>query len=201
MQLLEQCRYSELCDYISSFVKNNDVSENDIAPNLLDLAQSLSDLESQCEVVTDNVENKTIVYYPEVKDIDSKINVVPFLETSQWGISMEYKIGFRKNGWLFFDKISLASNNLDTKDTTFKSYDVIRDALSGSTIQEYVYSAINVATFAEDEGAMVRFTNSETRETLDHTLTDSEITAISVLSQVKDLHSRFYYSVDSWENM
>ena len=201
-KLLKECKYTELYNYISEFTENSTVSENDIVQKLHSIAESLSEFEGKCDISTDNIENKTTVYYKGIRDISKDINVIPFLTTSDWvgGISLEYKLGFKQNGWLFFDEITVANGVSDPEKNNYP-YDVNRDVISGSAIQEYVYSYIDIASFVGEGDVTIRFSNTETKENIDHILTEAEKEAITTLNQIKKLHSDFFFSVSGWEDM
>lgn len=203
-QMLHECRYTELYEYITEFIENNDITPNDIVYELQEGAKTLSDLATKCEIITDNIEATAYVYYPGVDDISDKTNVIPFLSTSTYGISLEFKLGFNRNGWLFFDEVTVSNSNTTHKTVDYKNYDVNRDTLGGSLIQEYIYTSTFNESFtssAPGNEVVIRFKNTDTNEIFDHTLTDDEISAISLLDQIDRLHSSLYSDISHWEDM
>ena len=97
-------------------------------------------------------------------------------------------MGFKKNDWLFFDEISITSQNKETETKSFNSYDINRDVIA-SGIKESVFSIFpNAAKFIDDENIIIRFSNTGKRENVDHQLTDLEIAALSTLVGFRYLH-------------
>lgn len=191
---LNRCQYSELHEYISTLIADGDLLETDWVKRVVSQIETLAELSKQCAVSEDAFENETVIYYSGVTDISANINVVPSLTVSDSGkTKLEYKLGFKKSGWLFFDEISIVSQNKTAKDQNFDHFDVNRDVVSGGQVQEYIFTSyLNVASFVDDENIVIRFKNSDTRETVDHALTNAEISAVSALSQISKAHSGIY---------
>lgn len=187
---LNRCQYSDLYEYISTLITDGDLLESEPITELLSQIETLANLSKKCTISVDAFEDETVVYYSGVTDISNSLNVVPCVTVDSWGISdLEYKLGFKKRGWLFFDKISVVSQNEKAQSETYASYDVNRDVISGGQIQEYVYSYLDIASFCDDENVTIQFKNSDTRETVDHALTNAEVSAVSTLSQINQIHS------------
>lgn len=191
---LKHCQYSELHEYISALIADGDLAGTSWVERILSQIDELAALSKKCAISEDTFENETVIYYSGVADISNNVNIVPSLTISNSGeTKLEYKLGFKKNGWLFFDEISVVSQNRNAKDQSFDHFDVNRDVIRGGQIQEYVFtSSLNIASFIDDENIIIRFKNSDTRETVDHKLTSAEISAVSTLSQISEAHSGIY---------
>lgn len=191
---LDHCQYGDLHEYISTLIADGDLPENESTADLLIQIEALSELSKKCTMSEDAFENKTVIYYSGVTDISNTVNIIPSLTIgNSERPKLEYKLGFKKSGWLFLDEISVVSQNKEAKSQTFDHFDVNRDIIRGGQIQEYVYTSyLDIASFADDENIVIRFKNSDTRETVDHTLTDAEISAVSTLSQIEQIHSSVY---------
>lgn len=188
--LLESCKYNELHEYILGLIADGTLQEDGSSSELLGWLEQLEEISKKCEIVSDAFEKKTTVYYPGAKEISNQINVVPILQIGEYGASIEYELGFKRNDWLFFDEISITSQNKETETKSFNSYDINRGVIA-SGIKESVFSIFpNAAKFIDDENIIIRFSNTGKRENVDHQLTDLEIAAISTLVGFRDLHGK-----------
>lgn len=199
-KLLEECRYSDLYEYISTFTSDNEIEEIDVVLKMQSSAEKLAELSVNCIITVDPVEKETRIQYATPKDIDANTNVVPIFSANSFGMSEEYKLGFRQSDWLFFDEISIYSKNLESQSESYDLWETNRDVLGGE-IQEYVFSYLDVASYVDDEDVTIRFTNTEKREHIDHLLTDAELTAIRTLSEIKNLHSDIHTTIWVWDSM
>lgn len=194
---LTTCQYSELSEYLLGLLENEDLAESALLTDILSDCSSLEELSPKCDIQIDSIEKETTVYYKGLTEIGRTICVVPYASaTSKYSTSPNYQLGFIKSGWLFFDEVIVTSDNVDSKSMSCNYYDTIHDVLSGGTISEYVYSGyLNIAPFAADSNPVIRFKNSDTKETYDHQLTDLEIEAIATISEFAKLHSSLRYEL------
>lgn len=193
--LLQECRYTDLYNHLTDAVTVSDPDPDDIVFDIIDKTERLSELAKKCDVETDKIEGTTSIFYSGLTDITSKSNVIPSLETTSFlGISSEYKIGFRKNDWLFFDTVTIVDGHSNKNEQRFNRLDVNTDIISGSTIQEstYIYDFGTDIKIDHEGDITIRFKNSDTRDYIDHVFTDTEISAIETLSEIKDLHSSIF---------
>lgn len=193
--LLQECKYSDLYSYLSKAVSVADLDPDDIVFDIMDKTEKLSELAKKCDVETDKVEGTTSIFYSGLKDITPKANIIPSLQTNSYlGISIEYKIGFRKNDWLFFDTVTIVDGHGNKNEKHFGRLDVNTDIISGSTIQEstYIYDLGSDITIDHESDITIRFKNADSREYIDHEFTDMEISAIETLSEIKGLHSSVF---------
>ena len=186
-EYLSRCQYFELADFLS------DGDADSLPDEIAELCTSLSELTKKCDITIDTVENVTTVQYKSVNKIDSNTCVIPTVTISEGTASIEYQLGFTKQGWLFFDDIIVSSDNKESKSKSFDHFDIIRDTIRGGTVQEYVFdSYFDIADFAEDSNVTIRFKNEDERKTFDHTLSSNEINAALTLEQVQKLHNELY---------
>lgn len=193
--LLQECKYSDLYSYLSKTVSVADLDPDDIVFDIMDKTERLSELAKKCDAETDKIEGTTSIFYSGLKDITSKANIIPSLQTnSYFGISIEYKIGFRKNDWLFFDRVTIVDGHSNKNEMHFDRLDVNTDIISGSTIQEsaYIYDLGSDITIDHESNITIRFKNADSREYIDHEFTDMEISAIETLSEIRNLHSSIF---------
>lgn len=187
---LESCKYSDLHRYISGLVEDGTLQDDSSSAELLTWLEKLEEISQKCEIVTDAFDKKITVYYPGIREISNQINVVPIVQIGEYGASIEYEFGFKRNSWLFFDEISITSQNKETKTKSFNSYDINRDVVSGGIKESVFTTSPDVAKFIDDANIIIRFANTDKRENVDHQLTDLEISAISALLEFRDLHSK-----------
>lgn len=191
MAYFHSCQYAELAEFLTGLLEIGELTESVRLSNILNDCSSLAELISKCDVRIDTVEKETTIYYKGLDEISRTVCVVPYLSaTSKYSTSPDYQLGFIKSGWLFFDEVIVASDNVDSKSMTCNYYEPVHDVLSGGSIAEYVYTGyLNIAPFAADSNPVIRFKNSDTKETYDHQLSTIEIEAVTTLSEISKLHS------------
>lgn len=188
---LNNCQYAELSEFLIQLLENGEIAESERLTKILSDCSALVELASKCDIKIDSIEKETTVYYKGLTEISRTVCVVPYVSaTNEYVSSADYKLGFIKNGWLFFDEVIISSDNAEPKSMTCNYYEPIHDVISGGTISEYVYSGyLNIAPFAADSNPVIRFKNSDTKETYDHQLTDLEIKAVTTVSEFSKLHA------------
>ena len=201
--LLMTCGYEELYSLLEEYLADDDITGVDDIKELETCLSELIELTSSCVVTEDSIEGKAKIQYKDALDISAKQCVIPILETSKYtGAMIEYKLGFQKNDWLFFDTITAVAGE-SKNSCTYKSYEVNSDVLSGGKISEYIYSSGFNLVFAEaneQNAGKIRFENTSTKEVLDHEITAEELNAIRTLEQIKTLHDKLFYAAKSWED-
>lgn len=201
--LLMNCRYEELYSMLEEYLAGDDITGIDDIKELEACLSELIELASSCVVTKDSIEGNAKIQYKDALDISAKQCVIPILETSKYtGAMIEYKLGFQKNDWLFFDTITAVAGE-SKNSCTYKSYEVNSDVLSGGKISEYIYSSGFNLVFAEaneQNAGKIRFENTSTKEVLDHEITAEELNAIRTLEQIKTLHDKLFYAAKSWED-
>lgn len=201
--LLMTCGYEELYSLMEEYLARDDIIGIDDIKDLEACLSELIELTSSCVITEDSIEGNAKIQYKDALDISAKQCVIPILETSKYtGAMIEYKLGFQKNNWLFFDKITAVAGE-SKNSCTYKSYEVNSDVLSGDKISEYIYSSGFNLVFAEankQNAGTIRFENTSTKEVLDHDITAEELNAIRTLEQIKTLHDKLFYAAKSWED-
>ncbi|MEG0913503.1 MAG: hypothetical protein RSG53_07830 [Oscillospiraceae bacterium] len=206
LSFLNAFDYEGLNTYISDFVSNNEISINDNIQTFQELLPELIKLKSLCDIRTNEFEGNAVLYYHGVEDVGNEICIVPFLETnSHTGIGEDCILGFIRNDWLFFDKVSVKGGGSEISSSTYQSYDVNRDVLSGSLIIECVgvgsQFSKEFGSAIEAEKGMVRFENTETEKVVDHSITSIELEAMRTIRRIDEIHTSLYYACENWSDM
>lgn len=172
-ELYKSYRYSELIAYINDYLSANATTDLDSAYLIIELLTPALDYENQWTVFFDEFDSKYIVTFPNANSISTTNSVAVSVE----GTGLDIKVGFQKNGWLFFDGIALSVDGKQIYSAKVKSYDVTRDVISGHLIEEYCYCSFYddvLTSLGIAETAAIRFSNGTSGETYDHVLLEGE---------------------------
>lgn len=176
-QLYKSYQYSELAELVNDYIENNDLTPIDNAYSILDVLTPSLAYEKQWVVNFDEFDSTYNVSFPGLHGISSSESVAVSLKKSD----LQIYVGFRKSGWLFFDKIELSIDGERVYSASCKSYDVTRNVISGHTIEEYTecdfYDNV-VEQLGTAEKSILRFTNTTSGEIYDHTLSQNEMDAM-----------------------
>lgn len=192
---LTKGEFEVLSDYLKSLVDPTSSGKDERIEKIADYLAQMSEQKKTLVFRYDNVEKRLHAYYTGVEEIGSKINVVPSFGAGEYGCSCGYKIGFQKNGWLFFNKVIIASDNRDSMESSVDSWKVNHNVLSGGEIQEDIFTTMEFEDFVSDQNVVVRFKNTKTGETLDHILTTDEIDAIAAIYEFTRLYTNAYWQI------
>ena len=200
-RLMSSCNYQELKDYIDAFILEGQCPGYDVAYHLSAQLGEIIPLMQNCQIKVDNVEKCARIFYKGVTEITRSTNVLPFVETSDYGASLDITLGFVRSDWLFFDRIYFASDSTETEDFSFSN--TITDVLSGGA----VYEGDTIGTSAQnalmrickDSNPIIRFKNSDSEKYIDHELTGEETEALLQLEHIRDLHDEIWDSLSEWE--
>lgn len=148
-------------------------------------AQELYELRKKMTSTFDEVERVKWIYAKTTKRLidrrSSRKNFF-YVYLGQSGNTMwpRLRMGFIKNGWIFFEKVIV---NIDGRVTqlSFGHFDVRRDVLGGSTISEYIDIGAReheslIKAMSKGKKVIVRFEGSQYRH--DFTLTKEQKTAL-----------------------
>ena len=206
LAFLNRCDYQGLLDYLRSFSDNTNIESNDVVNLLMDYCNQIIPLMDNCSISFDPFESVANIVYLGVEDIDYNICVVPIMTTGSTfsGATVDYKLGFIKDDWLFFNSIIAIAGD-ERGEMRVKSYNVTRDVLGAGQISEYVFedatSFVKAITEAgEIQSGSIRFENTDSHKTYDHEFTDQELSAIYTIEQIELLHSKLYRALDTWES-
>lgn len=176
-ELYQSYQYSALIEYINKYLSENEVTPLDSAYSILDLLGSAVEYEGQWNVTFDSFDSKYILTFVGADRISNNISVAVSVEDT-W---LEVLVGFRKSGWLFFDNVALSIDGQQVYSKSIKSYDTTKNVISGNTIEEYCSCSFNdsvLEQLADAETAILRFSNNDSKQIYDHTLTQNEIDAL-----------------------
>lgn len=176
-ELYKSYHYSELKNFIQAYIKENEVTNDDVAYTILEYIDLVIPFESEWNISFDEFDSKYILTFNEATEISSN-NSVSVLLT---GTNLDIKVGFRKNEWLFFDEIALSVDGKKAYSASVKSYNRTENVISGNTIEEYCscsfYDNI-LESIGKSETVILRFSNKKSGEFYDHTLSQSEKDAL-----------------------
>lgn len=192
---LTKGEFDVLSDYLKSFVDPNSSSIDERIDQITGYLKLMSEQKTKFSCEYDKIEKRFRAYYTGVEEISNEINVVPMFSAGRLGCSHSYKIGFQKDGWLFFNKVIVASDDRDSMESSVDSWKVNHDVLGGGMIQETIFTSLDIKDFASDQNVIIRFKNTNTGEALDHMFTPDEISAIVAIDEFTRLYTSAYWGI------
>lgn len=200
--LMLSCNYQELKDFIDEYISSGQCPDYDVVRNIIPKVEEIISLMDGCSTEVDDVDKNAKIFFGNVTDISRETNVVPFVETSKYGASLNIDLGFMGSDWIFFDKISFASSSTETE--TFGFRETVTEVIDGGQILEKASAGSNsqkaLFDICEKDGAVIRFKNTDTEEYVDHALTADEAAACFRLQCIRDLHDEIWDSLSEWED-
>lgn len=185
-KLNDEGNFSELFNMANEYKNNNEVGEYDSVHKVIKILEPVVELLDKVDVVVDEVENTTVIYYKGLKNVSSDNYVVPFINTKYR--HMEFELGFEKDGWLFATEYIF---NIDGEVFEKRNKEFTRDVIGGSKIKEsYIddYDEELVNAIINGEKVVLRFKGE--KGNLDYTLTESDINAVKVINEFNDVHHK-----------
>lgn len=174
-ELYESYQYSALAEYINTYISENSPVPTDSAYTILEMIEPLLQYESSWFVNFDSFDSTYTVTFAGATEISDTCAT----EVTVSGTSLDIKLGFVKNNWLFFDSISISIDGESAYSASCK--DAVHDVLSGNSVREYVRTSLYDSVLDEMHGGqtvIARFSNSSSREYIDHTFTKQELDAL-----------------------
>lgn len=175
--LYKSYQYSALTDYVNMYISENEIEPSDSAYAILDLITPALEYENKWIIDFDEFDSEYVLAFSGADSITTDNSVAVSIK----GTGLDIKIGFHKNGWLFFDHIALSIDGEQVYTASVKSYDCTRNVISGNTIEEYCkcsfYDSV-LEQLGSAETVILRFSNEDSGEVYDHTLTKDEIDAL-----------------------
>lgn len=176
-ELFTSYQYQELEEYVNQYIDNYSPEDHDNAFRIRAIINSLTEIVNNCDIQYDEFDEKYTVYFDGADTISLSTNIVPTVcETS-----FIARVGFFRNNWLFFDKLSIKFLNSDEIETHhFDSWDIERNIVQGG-IEEYTTISIDdkkLEKYENSDSVVLRFENTDTGEVIDHVLTDEELNGI-----------------------
>lgn len=176
-ELYQSYQYTKLAEYVNAYLLENETTPLDSAYSILNLINPAIKYEGQWNIQFDDFDSKYILTFKGADSISQNTSVAVSVDDT-W---LDVKMGFRKNGWLFFDRVALSIDGQQVYNVSINFYDVTRNVISGHTIEEYCnrspYDDV-LEQLNDAETVILRFTNSDNKEIYDHTLTQNEIDAL-----------------------
>lgn len=200
---VNDCLYSYDFDQIASLAQNyidqQNPAETDTAFAILDYAQQGQQILPNCTIVTDDFEDESTAY-GAVQDISSSVNFVPYIEDSITSTSIHVKVGFVKNDWLFMESMKIKVGEDDYISKYFDYFDVDRDTLGGSSIQEEMDCTISledVETLLAATDPVIRFEGQD-GATYDHQMTSEELSSLQTIYDLSNCLDGIRDIVNQW---
>lgn len=175
-ELYTSYQYKALFDYVQDYLSSNDASETDSAREIISLIEPLLPYENKWVVTYDEFDNRYTAAFSGAQELSENCVVVPTVK----GTGTEIKLGFVKQGWLFFDRYEIRADEEFITSGSVK-FDTVCDVLSGHTIREYAQIGISddkINQMHDADKVIVRFSNEKSQEALDHTFTQDELDAL-----------------------
>lgn len=195
-------QYEDLLALVNTYIAENTPAETDPVFSIKESTESILAILPEYEVVTDEFDGNTVIY-GGINEITSDVNFVPYISPDNTLTSYIYaKVGFKQNGWLFFDKVKIKIGDDDYIEDSFGYGDTIRDVISGGTIKEEGDMSISIERAGEllnAESPVIRF-EGEDDKTRDHTMTESEISALNKIYQLSNLRNVIDTVIEEWES-
>lgn len=174
-ELYKSYRYSELKECVQAYIDNNEITDDDVAYTILEYIEPVIAFESEWAIVYDEFDNTYLLIFNGADKLSSSNSVKVSLSKTH----LDIKIGFRKNGWLFFDKVALSIDGEKAYTASIKNR--TDNIISGNTIEEYCscsfYDNI-LESIGKAETVILRFSNKKSGENYDHTLSQTEKNAL-----------------------
>lgn len=174
-----------------TFMENNGNVDSDVLKPLYSRAGEIIEDLINCQIVSDDFENSKSVYYNGIMAISSEVNVVPKLNISDGGSTLECKLGFWDYDWLFFDRTKIKIGDDEYITNNYDSWNIETNVVDGGI--EEIKNIISFKTDAEsistaDGLPTIRFINSDNDKYKEHTFTDAEFQSVSTLLSIEINH-------------
>lgn len=176
-ELYKSYCYSELKHYVQDYINNNEVTSDDVAYTILEYVDLVIPFEDEWNISFDEFDSKYKLTFNGATEISGSNSVEVLLS----GTHLDIKVGFRKNGWLFFDNIALSIDGERVYSASVKSYNRTDNVISGKMIEEYCFCGFYddvLESVGNAETVILRFSNKTSGEYYDHTLSQNEKDAL-----------------------
>lgn len=135
-QYLNTLDFPGMLTLIESYMDEHTLTSDDATHRLHELAlQGVVASEGIVHVV-DSFDGSINAYFSDLRRINQSVHVVPFFEAGASGGSFRLRLGFHRNGWIFFEHTSLRIEEGVHFDLRHDYFDVNRNVLGGSLISE-----------------------------------------------------------------
>lgn len=200
---VNDCLYNYDFDQIASlaqdYIDQQNPAETDTAFAILDYAQQGQQILPNCTIVTDDFEDESTAY-GTVQEISSSVNFVPYIEDSITSTSIHVNVGFVKEDWLFMESLKIKVGEDDYISKWFDYFDVERDTLGGSTIQEEVDCSISLEDVEKLLAAtdpVMRFEGQDDA-TYDHQMTAEELSSLQTIYDLSNCLDGIRDVINQW---
>jgi hypothetical protein len=175
-ELYQSYNYAELLEYLYTYIEENSPLVDDSAYTILSLIEPALDYQDSWIISLDEFDNEYTLTFKGANEITQSRAISVSLK----GTDLVTKIGFRKNGWLFFDAISISADGHRIYGASIRG-SITRNVISGNSIEEYCFTSLYddvVIKVKESDKSIIRFENDKSGEKYDHVLTREEKDAL-----------------------
>jgi len=206
--------FDSLLAMVDEYLENPDVSENDVAYEIRELALRGAELAEIVDVVVDDFDGQITVYYPGIREISSTVRMVPYIRPEPSRVHgraaprvrANFRItkGFVRQDWLHFDRTELRMSNDQIVWRNYESGYKTEDVVQGGVREEArrwshgLFHVVNNDGEVRNSGYIyrfatqmdvnydhvLRFVNRGRDENYDVVLSDAEISALATLAEL-----------------
>jgi len=193
--------FNSIIDLVEEYLSENEVTEDDIAHEILTMSQRGTELLENVYLYIDDFNGDITVYYNDVRDITQDINIVPFIRpgnigsTGRGNAGLYITMGFYRGDWLFFERTELRRADGSFWESNHNSWDTVRDVIGGGMIREAVTTNWTFAHLGSstnwlyqkmdsDYDHVLRFRNRRDDQNYDRSLSTTEVSAIMTIGEL-----------------
>jgi hypothetical protein len=183
-QVIEDFKYNEFLTMVNDYIANNKVDQADNAFKIKSVLTPAIEELKKCNIIFDKHDEVYTVFYKGVKTISKSTNIVP----SFYDGASNFRVGFKRSNWLFFDEMSLKLSTGYLIVQSFDSFDMQRDVISGGTICEYTdlgFSDEEKEKILNADSIEIRFKNSDNDKYYDHVCSKAEVDALKSIITIE----------------
>lgn len=180
-------RYDDILSDVQTYIDNANPPSYDNAYILQSILLPIVEDWEYIEVQYDPVENYAKFFYTDTNSINANVHFVPYASTNEKKIRL--LIGFYDSDWLFFDRITISSN--ENIRISASDDGKIEDVMNGGKI----YEAYDISLDDDDleellssEEHIIRF-ESKNGTYKDYEMSDKEYKALSSISKFQDVRN------------
>jgi len=194
--LIEKYNFFEIQKVVDNYLAEIEPPETDMAYLLKNhITDDVLQATRACKFSYDTFAEEMFVYYKGVEAISRDVNFLPYIKDTY----IELRTGFRKSKWLFFTDCTIKADDY-TKSIFGKSWDMERNVIAGSTIEEYIDwgSFFYGDEILQANNVVMRFENSDNKEHYDHEITEKERSALKALCTITECRDNLINVYYGW---
>lgn len=175
--------FSGASDKLNEYLATEKGGKDSIAKSFRTHLDNMLSYSDQVDIATDEVTGTKKVYYKGLTEVSSSNHIVPYIQDS----SLHCTFGFVKSDWVFFTKVRINfESTSDYFSGSYKSYNMTRDVLGGSTIKESYDDSFSydkyVQLFSGGNATVIRFQGDD--KNVDYDVSGTENEAMSTIAKI-----------------